>query len=356
MRYFITGTAGFIGFHLAKNLLEDGHDVAGFDGMTSYYDVRLKAKRLEILSQYPRYAHTQAMLEDGQTLGLAVRAAGADIIVHLAAQAGVRYSLDNPSAYIQSNFVGSFNLLEAAKETPPKHLILASTSSVYGANAKVPFAETDKTDEPLTVYAATKKSMEVMAHAYAHLWKLPTTVVRLFTVYGPFGRPDMALFKFVEAVRQGNAIDIYAAGNQRRDFTYIDDLIESLRHLCEITPSQPLTNGHAKLDTLSAHGPYRVVNLGGGNPVGLMAFIETIEVALQQKAQQNLLPAQKGDVPQTVCDPGLLAALTGQTPATSVQKGVQAFVEWYTDTYDMPGFGTQSAPLGRPSQDSNPGL
>jgi len=326
MRFFITGTAGFIGFHLAKRLLDEGHEVHGFDGMTPYYDVMLKLSRLEILNACPAYEHTEAMLEDTEALTGAATAFRPDVIIHLAAQAGVRYSLENPRAYIDSNMVGTFNLLEVARELKPRHLLLASSSSVYGANAKAPFEETDRTDEPLTLYAASKKALEVMAHTYAHLWKIPTTAFRFFTVYGPYGRPDMALFKFVEAGDRDMPIDVYGEGRQERDFTYIDDLIEAVVRLVPVAPDE--TN-RVEGDTLSRQGPFRVVNIGGGQPVGLLPFIDCIEQAIGKPLQRNLLPMQKGDVPRTYASPALLQRLTGFLPATPIAKGVQAFIDWY---------------------------
>ncbi|MFT4090118.1 MAG: NAD-dependent epimerase/dehydratase family protein [Asticcacaulis sp.] len=326
MRFFITGTAGFIGFHLAKRLLDEGHEVHGFDGMTPYYDVRLKLSRLEILNAFEAYEHTEAMLEDTTALTGSATAFRPDVIIHLAAQAGVRYSLENPRAYIDSNMVGTFNLLEVARELKPKHLLLASSSSVYGANPKAPFEESDHTDEPLTLYAASKKALEVMAHTYAHLWKIPTTAFRFFTVYGPYGRPDMALFKFVEASEKDTAIDVYGEGRQERDFTYIDDLIEAVVRLVDVAPAEA---NRAPNDTLSRQGPFRIVNIGGGQPVGLLPFIDCIEEATGKPLKRNLLPMQKGDVPRTYASPALLQQLTGFLPQTPVKTGVKTFVDWY---------------------------
>ncbi|WP_026784696.1 NAD-dependent epimerase/dehydratase family protein, partial [Pleomorphomonas koreensis] len=234
MRFLITGTAGFIGFHLARRLLDDGHFVVGFDGMTPYYDVRLKEARHALLERSNGFRAVIGQLEDAATLRQAADLAEPEVIVHLAAQAGVRYSLENPRAYVDANLVGSWNVLELAKACEVRHLMLASTSSVYGANDKVPFAESDKTDEPLTLYAASKKAMEAMGHAYAHLWKIPTTAFRFFTVYGPWGRPDMALFKFVEAIETGAPIDVYGEGNMQRDFTYVGDLVEAIVRLVPV--------------------------------------------------------------------------------------------------------------------------
>jgi UDP-glucuronate 4-epimerase len=327
MRYLITGTAGFIGFHLAKRLLDDGHFVTGFDGMTPYYDVRLKERRHAILARSNGFRPVIGMLEDKAALEQAAEIGEPDVIVHLAAQAGVRYSLENPKAYVDSNLIGSWNILELAKAVQPKHLLLASTSSIYGANEKIPFAETDRADEPMTLYAATKKSSELMAHSYAHLYKVPTTAFRFFTVYGPWGRPDMALFKFVDSILNGRPIEIYGEGRMSRDFTYIDDLVEGIVRLMDVVPSED--NRVEEIDTLSRHAPFRVVNVGGGQPVELMRFVETVEAAVGRPAIRSMLPMQQGDVPRTFAAPDLLNSLTGFTPSISVEEGVRRFVEWY---------------------------
>ena len=332
MRYLITGTAGFIGFHLAKRLLDEGHFVVGFDGMTKYYDVALKEKRHAILARSNGFKAQIGMLEDADALNRAADLAEPEVIIHLAAQAGVRYSIECPKDYVNSNLIGSWNILELAKTLQPKHLMLASTSSIYGSNDKVPFAESDKADEPMTIYSATKKSAELMAHSYAHLHKVPTTAFRFFTVYGPWGRPDMALFKFVEAMLQGKPIDIYGEGQMSRDFTYIDDLVEGIIRLSHIAPSEDnRVTQEGLTDTLSKHAPFRVVNIGGGQPVELMRFVETVENVLGQKAIRNMLPMQQGDVPRTFASPDLLRALTGYVPDVKIEAGVAAFVEWYRD-------------------------
>lgn len=334
MRILVTGTAGFIGFHLARRLIADGHMVVGFDGMTTYYDIRLKHKRHEILGQTNGFRAHIAMLEDKDALAKAVADCQPDVIVHLAAQAGVRYSLENPEAYVSANMVGTFNVLEAAREAGVKHLMLASTSSVYGGNKKMPFMETDLTDAPMTLYAATKKAGESMSHSYAHLWKIPTTCFRFFTVYGPWGRPDMALFKFVKAIEEDQPIDVYGEGKMGRDFTYIDDLVEGITRLVDCVPEagQPVT-GEDVTDSLSPVAPWRVVNIAGGQPVGLMPFIETIEKCLGKEAKKNMMPMQMGDVRETFADASLLKALTGFTPEISVEQGVSAFVDWYRADY-----------------------
>jgi UDP-glucuronate 4-epimerase len=330
MRYLITGTAGFIGFHLAKRLLDDGHFVVGFDGMTPYYDVKLKEKRVAILSRSNGFKAVTGMLEDQEALEKAAELAEPEVIIHLAAQAGVRYSLENPRSYIDSNVVGSFNVLDLAKRLRPKHLLLASTSSVYGANEKIPFAEADKADEQMTIYAATKKSMELMAHSYAHLFKVPTTAFRFFTVYGPWGRPDMALFKFVDAIRHDRPIDIYGQGQMSRDFTYVDDLVEGIVRLCDVIPSEDnRVSPEIAEDSLSKEAPFRVVNIGGGQPVELLKFVEIIELAMGKAAIRNMLPMQPGDVSRTYAAADLLQALTGFCPAIGVEEGVRRFVEWH---------------------------
>jgi UDP-glucuronate 4-epimerase len=329
MRYFISGTAGFIGFHLARRLLENGHEVMGFDGMTPYYSLRLKEARNAGLSQFPSFRPIIGMLEDKTLLETSVAEFKPDVMIHLAAQAGVRYSLENPKAYLDSNLVGSWNVLEIARTHGIGHLMLASTSSVYGANPEVPFREIDKTDEPMTFYAATKKSMELMAHSYAHLYKLPVTAFRFFTVYGPWGRPDMALFKFVKAMIEDREIEIYGEGKMSRDFTYIDDLVDSIVDLSAVLPGE--SNRVPQIDTLSAQGPFRVVNIGGGQPAGLLDFVETIERIMGKPAKRKMLPMQKGDVPRTFASPDLLVALTGRKPETGLDEGVKAFVQWYLD-------------------------
>ncbi|MGH2342672.1 NAD-dependent epimerase/dehydratase family protein [Segnochrobactraceae bacterium EtOH-i3] len=330
MRFLVTGSAGFIGFHLARRLLADGHEVVGFDGMTSYYDVTLKQRRHAILADYAGFQPVIAMLEDQEALQRAGELARPDVIVHLAAQAGVRYSLENPRAYVDSNLIGSFNVLELARTLKPRHLLLASTSSVYGANPDMPFRESDRTDWAITLYAATKKSVEVMSHSYAHLWDIPTTCFRFFTVYGPWGRPDMALFKFVDAIERNQPIDVYGMGQMRRDFTYIDDLVEAVARLVDCTPvvgqPVPVPGG---IDTLSPAAPWRCVNIAGGTSIGLMEYIAAMETALGRPARRNMLPMQAGDVRETFADPALLVALTGYRPQTPVSTGMRAFVNWY---------------------------
>ena len=335
MQYLVTGSAGFIGFHLARRLLEAGHSVIGFDGMTPYYDVALKEDRHRILAEYDTFRPIIAMLEDVGRWQDDVLAAKPDIIVHLAAQAGVRYSIDNPRAYIDANAVGSFNILELARSLRPRHLLLASTSSIYGANTAIPFKETDRASQPLSLYAATKVAMEAMSHSYSHLWSIPTTNFRFFTVYGPWGRPDMALFKFVSAILDGRPIDIYGHGEMERDFTYIDDLVEAILRLIDCPPEagNPVA-ADGVTDTLSPVAPYRIVNIGGGRPTGLLRFVKVIEAELGMPAKRSMLPMQAGDVRRTYADADLLEALTGYRPATPVEDGVREFVRWYRTRYE----------------------
>jgi len=327
MRFLVTGTAGFIGFHVARRLLADGHELAGIDGMTPYYDLQLKERRHATLMQHAQFRAHRLMLEDAEALRQVFAQFAPDRVIHLAAQAGVRYSIENPRAYVESNMVGSFNLLEACRTLRPQHLMMASTSSVYGASTDFPFRETGSADHPLTLYAASKKAVEAMAHAYAHLWTIPTTMFRFFTVYGPWGRPDMALFKFVHNILSGEPIDIYNHGHMLRDFTYIDDLVEGIVRLSDVIPvaGQPVGD----LDSLSPAAPCRIVNIGGGRPVDLMAFIAEIETALGQKARRNYLPFQPGDMERTDASPALLDALVGYRPQTPVSVGVREFVKWF---------------------------
>ena len=334
MRYLVTGSAGFVGFHLTRRLLEQGQSVVGYDALTPYYDVRLKHARHAILERYDRFTPVVARLEDIDALQRAADIAKPDVIVHLAAQAGVRYSLDHPRDYLESNLVGSFNILHLARAVRPCHLLLASTSSVYGANEEMPFAEIAPTDHPLSFYASTKRATEAMSHSYAHLFQIPTTCFRFFTVYGPWGRPDMALFKFVDAILNERPIDVHGNGQMLRDFTYIDDLIEAIVRLIDVVPRM----GEARLegpvaDTLSRVAPWRIVNIGGGEPVSLLPFIETVERCLGKTAIRNLVPIQPGELPSTYADHRVLEALTGYRPRTGIDIGVARFVEWYLDEY-----------------------
>ena len=332
----ITGTAGFIGFHLARLLLSKGYQVIGIDGMTDYYDVSLKQRRHQMLKQSAGFTAHETMLEDEKTLHDICQQHRPDIIIHLAAQAGVRYSIENPRSYVDSNLIGSFNVLEAARQFDIKHLLMASTSSVYGANTDMPFAETQPCDTQMSFYAATKKASEAMAHAYAHIHEVPITMFRFFTVYGPWGRPDMALFKFTRAMLEGEAIDVYNHGNMQRDFTYIDDLVEGIHRLIAMIPASVDDRAEGLAgDSLSPVAPWRVVNIGNSAPVELMAYIEALEDALGITAEKNMMDMQPGDVPATWADTRLLNALTGFTPSTTVKDGVAHFVAWYRDYYQV---------------------
>jgi len=330
-RILITGTAGFIGFHLAKLLLAEGFVVHGFDGMTDYYDVTLKQRRHQMLLQSPNFAATEGMLEDQALFDRVADEFVPDVIVHLAAQAGVRYSLENPRAYLDSNVIGTFNVMEAARRLKVKHLMMASTSSVYGANEEMPFIETEKADTQLTIYAATKKATESMGHSYAHIHDLPTTMFRFFTVYGPWGRPDLALYKFVDAMLDGRSIDIYNHGDMYRDFTYVDDLVRAIRLLIDAVPERPEDGVVPEGDSLSPVAPYRVVNIGNSDKVRLLDFVDAIEDCLGQKAQRNYMGMQTGDVPATWANAELLKTLTGYRPKTDFRDGIAQFVEWYRE-------------------------
>lgn len=332
LRALITGDAGFIGFHVAQALIERGDEVMGIDGLTDYYDPALKAARLRILHQSKRFCHITTMLEDLPTHAAAIRKFAPEVLLHFAAQAGVRYSIENPDAYVSANVEGTLRVLELARELRVRHLMIASTSSVYGGNTKMPFAETDTVATPVSLYAATKLATEALAHSFSHLWQVPTTCFRFFTVYGPYGRPDMALFKFVSAIRSGHTIDVYGRGEMKRDFTYVGDLANSILKLLEVAPAmgEPVSEN----DSLSSVAPYRIVNIAGGNPVGLLDFIASVEKATGLAATKNLLPMQPGDVVATWADPTLLSELIGPIEPTDLRDGVERFVNWY-DEYQM---------------------
>ena len=333
----VTGAAGFIGYHISQRLLDEGWRVVGLDCMSDYYDVSLKERREGMLLQNALYRSVHEKVETPNVLmGLFVEERP-DVVIHLAAQAGVRYSIENPRAYLESNINGTFELLEAARAFPPEHMLLASTSSAYGANEDMPYRETVKADHQMSFYAATKKSTENIAHSYAHLFGLPITMFRFFTVYGPWGRPDMALFKFTKAILNGDAIDVYNYGDMSRDFTYIDDLVNGMRLLIDAIPEcsdTPGTQAHGA-DSKSHVAPFRVVNIGNSKPHQLLNFILTIEKSLSTKAVKNLMPMQAGDVPATWADTTLLEMLTGYAPTTDIETGVQNFVNWYREYYNV---------------------
>jgi UDP-glucuronate 4-epimerase len=327
----VTGSAGFIGFHTAERLLQAGAKVIGLDAMTDYYDPALKDARHGMLAQSPGFTAVKARLEDAGVMADLMAEHKPDTVVHLAAQAGVRYSIDAPRSYVEANLIGTYEVLEAARANPPKHLMLASTSSVYGANTKMPYAETHKADHQMSFYAATKKATESMAHSYAHLYGIPVTMFRFFTVYGPWGRPDMALFKFVKAIRAGEPIDVYNHGNMSRDFTFVEDLVEGLMRLRGMPPGDAPVG---EMDSLSPVAPFRVVNIGNSAPTPLMEFVRAVEAAMGQAAQINYMDMQPGDVPATWADASLLEALVGALPRTPLEEGVRRFVEWYREYYD----------------------
>ena len=332
MRIFITGVAGFIGSTLAHLLLDQGHEVAGIDSLNDYHDPTLKNARLDRLIERHGFSFTHGKIETSDVLA-DLFATGYDAVVHLAAQAGVRYSIENPRAYLEANLIGTFELLEAARAHPPKHMLLASTSSAYGANTDMPYHETQRADHQMSFYAATKKSNEAMAHSYAHLFNLPITMFRFFTVYGPWGRPDMALFKFTDAILNDRPIDVYNHGQMKRDFTYVDDLVRALSMLIDAAPvtGQPASEN----DSLSPVAPFRVLNIGNNAPVELGAFIRAIEHSCGKEAVKNMMPMQPGDVPATWADTTLLHALTQYKPSTTVEEGVDHFVRWYRAYYGI---------------------
>lgn len=348
MKILITGTAGFIGFHLAKKLLEEGVEVVGIDNINEYYDVKVKLGRLKEKginaenieynklinsNSYPNYKFVKLNLEDRENISKLFETEQFDKVCHLAAQAGVRYSLSNPYIYIHSNINGFINILEASRHNNIKHLVYASSSSVYGLNEKIPFSTHDNVDHPISLYAATKKSNELMAHTYSHLYNLPTTGLRFFTVYGPWGRPDMALFLFTKAILENKPIEVFNNGNMTRDFTYIGDIIEGVKRVIDTIPEGNPKWSAGQPDPSSSKAPYRIYNIGNNNPVKLMNFIELLENALGKKAEKKLMPLQQGDVPTTFADVNDLVEDFDYKPNTPLQEGINNFIIWYKNFF-----------------------
>ena len=329
-RALVTGSSGFIGYHLCQRLLLDGWQVLGLDGMTDYYDISLKKNRNSILKKNKDFIFVHTRLEKKHALKTAFKDFNPSIVVHLAAQAGVRYSIAHPDTYVDSNIIGTFNLLEILKEQKFSHFLMASTSSVYGGNTKTPFKEKDASDFPMSFYSATKKSSENLSHYYSHLFGIPTTCFRFFTVYGPWGRPDMALFKFTECILKEEPIDVYNHGKMSRDFTYIDDIIESIIRLFKVIPNKPSNRiSQSDYDSISPVAPWRTVNIGGSKPIELEKFIAILEEKIGKKAKKRYLGMQMGDVKNTQADISLLKDLTNFTPKTSIEKGIESFLNWY---------------------------
>lgn len=335
MKYLVTGAAGFIGFHVVQRLCEQGHDVIGIDNLNDYYDINLKLARLNELKNHTTFTFIKLDLADREGVSQLFAQEKFNRVIHLAAQAGVRYSIDNPMAYADSNLIGHLTILEGCRHNNVEHLVYASSSSVYGLNSKTPFATSDSVDHPISLYAATKKSNELMSHTYSHLYGIPTTGLRFFTVYGPWGRPDMALFKFTKAILNGDSIDVYNNGDMRRDFTYIDDIVEGIIRIQNIIPeknnSWKVENGSAS----NSSAPYKIFNIGNGNPVKLLDFIQSLEGSLNSQANKNLMPMQPGDVYQTYADVEDLFEITKYKPSMSVEKGVEQFVNWYKEHYKI---------------------
>jgi len=335
MYVLVTGVAGFIGFHVARYLLERGDTVVGIDNLNPYYDVRLKEARLALLTGHERFHFIQLDLADRPGMSELFVRRQPERVVHLAAQAGVRYSLTNPHAYVESNLVGFLHLLEGCRQTQVQHLVYASSSSVYGANTKMPFSVHDNVDHPVSLYAASKKANELMAHTYSHLYTLPTTGLRFFTVYGPWGRPDMALFLFTKAILAGESVPVFNYGKMRRDFTYIDDIVEGVARVLDSVPQpNPAWSGAAP-DPGTSKAPYRLYNIGNNQPVELLRFIEVLEACLGRKAEKQFLPMQPGDVPETYADVDDLMRDVGFRPSTPITTGIARFVEWYRTYYQV---------------------
>ena len=332
MKILITGSSGFIGFHVSKKLLDKGFKIVGYDSMNNYYDINLKRSRLNILKKYKNFSFQKGYIENEKLLYKKVSKFKPKVIIHLAAQAGVRYSIENPDIYLKTNILGTFNVIKAANKIKAKHLIIGSSSSVYGANKKFPFREIDKTDHQVSVYAATKKSTESLAHSYSSLWKLPITMLRFFTVYGPWGRPDMAYFKFTKKILSQKKIDIYNKGKMYRDYTYIDDIVDGICKLLNKAPSKKQNNKFNN-DSLSPVAPFRILNIGNTKKISLINFINTLEKELKKKIKKNYLPMQKGDVHSTLSDSTLLKKITGYNPKTNYKNGIRKFITWYLSYY-----------------------
>tara|TARA_B100001093_G_scaffold519692_1_gene609884 strand:- start:2351 stop:3358 length:1008 start_codon:yes stop_codon:yes gene_type:complete len=335
MKILVTGAAGFIGFHLTNSLLNMGHEIIGFDNLNDYYDVKLKKDRLTQLQVHKLFTFIEEDLSNTLALNKIFQNNKFDSVVNLAAQAGVRYSIENPHAYIESNIVGFMNILECCRHNDVKHLVYASSSSVYGANETMPFSVHDNVDHPLSLYAASKKSNELMAHTYSHLYDLPTTGLRFFTVYGPWGRPDMALFMFTKAILDGKPISVYNHGNMLRDFTYIDDIVDGISKTLENTAEVNINWSGKSPDPASSMAPWKIYNIGNSNPVNLMDFIFAIENSTGKKATLNMMPMQPGDVPSTYADVNSLSKDVGYNPKTNIAEGVENFVQWYRDYYSI---------------------
>ena len=335
MRVLVTGSAGFIGFHVAHQLVVAGHDVVGVDGLTPYYDVKLKQRRHAILLQSPNFSARELMLEDASALARVYGEHRPEVVIHLAAQAGVRYSLQHPHAYLDSNLSGFLNILEGCRHRGTRHLVFASSSSVYGSNKRMPFSIHDNVDHPISLYAATKKANELMAHSYSHLYGLPATGLRFLTVYGPWGRPDMAMFIFAKAITEGGTIRLFNYGRMRRDFTYVDDIVEGIERVMHRVPVPDPSWSADRGDAGGSSAPYRLYNIGNSQPVELMDLIETLEKELGKKAEMNLLPMQPGDVPATFADVEALTRDVGFKPATPIETGVKNFVDWYRAYYKV---------------------
>jgi len=333
--YLVTGAAGFIGFHTSQRLLQQGARVLGLDNLNTYYDVQLKEARLSQLTEHPNFSFVRADVADRTAITELFAGEQLDFVIHLAAQAGVRYSLENPGAYIDSNLVGFANILEGCRQHQVKHLVYASSSSVYGANTNMPFSVHHSVDHPVSLYAATKKANELMAHTYSHLFELPTTGLRFFTVYGPWGRPDMALFLFTRAILEGKPIDVFNHGKMRRDFTYIDDIVEGILRVSDNIPSANADWRADQPDPGTSSAPYRLYNIGNHKPVELLRFIELLEDCLGIKAEKRMMPIQPGDVPATCADVDALMADVGFAPRTSIEQGIAHFVAWYREYYGV---------------------